>query len=391
MSKAESQQGRRYQIALLGTRGIPARYGGFETFAEQLSTRLVARGHSVTVYGRCSVGAPWGARESLNGVQRRETPTLFHKYLETPVHALTSFLDLLTQSVDVIILCNAANSPLAPLLLCKRVPLLINVDGIERNRAKWNRFGKAWYLLGEHCSVRLASRVVADANVIADYYRETYGIESRVIPYGVHPEHRLAGKTLAQFGLSPRNYLLYVSRLEPENNALGVIRAYRALETTMPLVIVGDAPYATAYKEQLRLEANEGVIFTGFQFGEAYQELQSNCYLYIQATEVGGTHPALIESMSYGNCVVSNGTPENREVVGDAGICFEKNDFAALGSILRGLLHAPQEVSHYGMLAKERAHANYSWDSVVAKYETLIDELMMKGKVREMPGSARYA
>ncbi len=370
------QESKRYRIALLGTRGIPARYGGFETFAEQLSTRLVARGHAVTVYGRCSFRARWGAREPLGGVARRETPTIFHKYLETPVHALTSFVDMLGQSVDAIILCNAANSPLAPILLCKRVPLLINVDGIERNRAKWNSLGKAWYLLGERCSVRLATRIVADADVIADYYRETYGVESTVIPYGVHPEYREPSEVLKRFGLKAKRYVLYVSRLEPENNALGVIEAYRRLETDMPLVVVGDAPYATAYKQQLRAAANDRVIFTGFQFGEAYQEFQSNCYLYIQATEVGGTHPALIESMSYGNCVVSNGTPENREVVGNAGICFEKNNFTELSAILERLLAQPDEVAGYGHLARERAHQKYSWESVVLTYEALVGELV---------------
>lgn len=378
---SESKAGSKYRIALMGTRGIPARYGGFETFAEQLSTRLVARGHQVIVYGRCKFRDSWGARETLAGVERRDTPTVFHKYLETPIHAFTSALDLLRQRVDAIILCNAANSPFAPILRCKRVPLLINVDGIERNRAKWNKLGKAWYLLGEHCSVRLATRIVSDANVIAGYYHDQYGIDSTVIPYGVHPVRRAASETLAKFGLSKGRYLLYVSRLEPENNALGVIEAYCKLETELPLVIVGDAPYANEYKKQLHHAANgKNVIFTGFQFGEAYQELQSNCYLYIQATEVGGTHPALIESMSYGNCVIANGTPENIEVVGDAGVIFDKNDFTELAYILKELLNAPQNVRELGERAAARVAEHYSWDSVVSQYEDLIGGLIREAK-----------
>jgi glycosyltransferase involved in cell wall biosynthesis len=371
--------GARYRIALMGTRGIPARYGGFETFAEQLSTRLVARGHEVIVYGRCQFKDKWGARETINGVERRETPTIFHKYLETPLHALTSSLDLLLQNVDAVLLCNGANSPLAPIILCKRVPLLINVDGIERNRAKWNWAGKAWYLLGEHCSVWFATHVVSDAKVIEEYYSQTYGIDSTVIPYGVHPVRRAPGAALSQFGLTGGRYILYVSRLEPENNALGVIQAYSKLKTEMPLVIVGDAPYADDYKRQLR-EAAAGlnVIFTGYQFGEAYQEFQSNCYLYIQATEVGGTHPALIESMSYGNCVISNGTPENIEVVGSAGVVFEKNNFNQLAEILGELLSDSNKVSELGKLASERVTQNYSWDSVVLRYEELIGSLIAK-------------
>jgi glycosyltransferase involved in cell wall biosynthesis len=367
------------RVALLGTRGIPARYGGFETFAEQLSHRLVARGHEILVYGRCSFRERWGQRESIEGVRRRVTPTIFHKYLETPLHALTSFLDVLFQRVDAVLVCNAANSPLAPILLLKCVPLLINVDGIERDRAKWNAFGKAWYRLGEWCSVRLATRIVSDADVIARYYKETYGIDSTVIPYGVHPKRIPPGKTLATFNLQAGRYLLYVSRLEPENNALGVIQAYRTLRqrmaVDMPLVIVGDAPYATEYKERLRAAADDQVIFTGFQFGEAYQEFQSNCYLYIQATEVGGTHPALIESMSYGNCVVVNGTPENLEVLAGAGESFDKNNFDQLADILGRLVTSPDLVQNYGRVAESRVLESYSWERVVSAYENLLASL----------------
>lgn len=375
-----------FRIALLGTRGIPACYGGFETFAEQLSTRLVARGHHITVYGRCGLLGGWGRRESYRGVERRNTPTIFHKYLETPLHAFTSFLDALFRPFDAMLVCNAANSPLAPILKLKRAPLLINVDGIERNRAKWNSLGKLWYRLGERCSVLLATRMVSDADVIADYYRQEYGCESEVIPYGVHPQPRPPGATLTRFGLKPKSYILYVSRLEPENNALGVIEAYNALAekdaAIEPLVIVGDAPYATEYKERLKSTACSKVVFTGFQFGEAYEELQSNCRLYVQATEVGGTHPALIESMSYGNCVIVNGTPENLEVIGDTARSFPKNDFTALAVTMAELLRDPKQCAELGERAKARALANYSWDAVVLKYEALITALVIKKQER---------
>jgi glycosyltransferase involved in cell wall biosynthesis len=260
-------------------------------------------------------------------------------------------------------------------LRLKRVPLLINVDGIERNRAKWNSFGKLWYALGERCSVFLATRLVSDADVIAEYYRETYNCESEVIPYGVHPVVRPPGNALAKFGLTKGRYILYVSRLEPENNALGVIEAYNQLKTDLPLVIVGDAPYADEYKARLRAAASSKVIFTGFQFGEAYEEFQSNCYVYIQATEVGGTHPALVESMSYGNCVIGNGTPENVEVIGDAGLSFPKNDFTALSRILEHVLQDSSLVASYGAKAKARVNARYSWDAIVERYEQLLYSL----------------
>jgi glycosyltransferase involved in cell wall biosynthesis len=163
--------------------------------------------------------------------------------------------------------------------------------------------------------------------------------------------------------------------LEPENNALGVIEAYNSLETSMPLVIVGDAPYATEYKRKLRSIASDGVIFTGFQFGNAYQELQSNCFAYIQATEVGGTHPALIEAMSYRNCVIANGTPENLEVVGDGGLCFRKNDFHHLKEMLQQIIENPEQIEVFAEKAYRRVMKEYSWDAVVVQYEKLFSDL----------------
>ena len=357
-------------IALLGTRGIPARYGGFETFAEEISTRLAARGHRVAVFNRRKFFENARSDRDYRGVFSESAPTIFHKYLETPLHGLTSFLKV--SGADVVLLCNAANSPFSWILNLRGIPFVVNVDGIERKRAKWNSLGRLWYRLGEWSSVRFAGRVIADAVVIRDYYRSRYGCEAEVIPYGASPVYREPGETLRNFGLLPRRYLLYVSRLEPENNALGVVEAFSRIESPFPLVVVGDAPYAADYIARVKAAANDSVIFTGYQFGSSYQELQSNCYLYIQATEVGGTHPALVEAMAYGNCVVSNGTPENREVLGDAGFFYDTNKFEHLEIILSELLNAPEKVRESGNAARVRAEALYDWDRVTDAYEELL-------------------
>lgn len=363
------------KVVILGTRGVPGQYGGFETFAEELSVRLVSLGYAVTVYGRRKFFAGTWTNADFEGVSVRKSPTIFHKYLETPLSSLTSFLDLFRlPAFDAAILCNAANSPFAFLVRLRGTRLFINVDGIERNRSKWNSLGKLWYRLGEFCSVAFATRVIADADVIAEYYKSTYGCRSVVIPYGVNPILRPPGATLEKFGLTSRQYILYVSRLEPENNALGVIRAYRASKIGIPLVIVGDAPYSSVYKSELRLAAEgANVIFTGFQFGESYQEFQSNCLVYVQATEVGGTHPALIESMSYGNAVIANGTPENIEVLGDAGVLYAKNDFEELSRRIVELCSDAEMRDRLGKSAKLRVAEKYSWESVVRAYADLIE------------------
>lgn len=371
-------QKRPLRIALMGTRGIPARYGGFETFAEELSTRLVERGHSVTVYARRRFLARTPER-TYRGVSIVSTPTLMFKYTETPLHALTSFLDLFRRRFDLVLLCNAANSPFAFLVNFRGVPLVINVDGIERRRSKWNMWGRLWYRLGELCSVFFADRIVADAQVIADYYRERFNTASNVIAYGATARPLPPGKTLAQFNLRPRGYLLYVSRLEPENNALGVVRAFSAKKFGIPLVVVGDAPYAGDYIARVKAAADQNVIFTGYQFGDAYHELQSNCLLYIQATEVGGTHPALVEAMAHGNCIVANGTPENREVLGDAGNFYPVNDFNALADTIAHLIENPDSVDRYRGLARARAEALFRWDRITDQYESLF-RLLTSGR-----------
>ncbi len=366
------------RIAILGTRGIPASYGGFETFAEELATRLAARGHDVTVFGRRKFFES-DRREEYSGVRLRNAPTVFWKYLETPLQGLTSFLFIKKNEFDAVLFCNAANSPFSWILRLKGIPSAVNVDGIERNRAKWNSIGKAWYHLGEWCSVRFPSAVIADAKVIQEYYFKKYGHNAVVIPYGASAVRRPPGGTLERFKLTPRGYILYVSRLEPENNALGVVQAFSKVQTSMRLVVVGDAPYAKGYISRVKEAADERVVFTGFQFGAAYQELQSSCYAYIQATEVGGTHPALVEAMAYGNCIVANGTPENIEVLGEGGLFYPQNDFEALSRILGDLLKSPGIAVEQGERAKKRARDNYDWEKVTDQYEELMGRLTKAG------------
>ena len=381
-------------VAICGIRGIPACYGGFETFAEELSARLVQRGFDVTVYGRSHV---INYQEPLyRGVHIVLLPAPRHKYLETPWHSLRCFLHLVRHRVDAVLVCNAANSPFLWILRLFGIPCAVNVDGIERRRAKWNWLGRMWYRLGEICSVWFATRVVSDADLIRDYYRQTYGADSVVIRYGYKEAFlglvdqkvttgvagecaRECRQVLDGLGLTAGDYLLYVSRLEPENNAHVVIDAYKSLPEELqrryPLVIVGDAPYASAYIQSLRDRASKGVIFAGYQFGEAYQLLQLGARAYVQATEVGGTHPALVESMGFGNCVIANDTPENREVLGEAGLFYHKNDSASLAGILNRVMSDDAETQILRRAARDRARSCFSWEAVTADYAALFKEL----------------
>ena len=310
------------RIGILGTRGIPARYGGFETLAEELSARLAARGHDVTVYTRTRYAEP-GLSE-WRGAKIRTLPTIPSKYFDTVVHGALSGVDAAFERFDAVLICNAINAAASFLpRLSGRTRVVLNVDGLERHRKKWNALGKLAYRISETLSTVLPDVVVSDARVIHEYYRARHGTESVFIPYGGDLPQPSGSETLERLGLSPERYVLYVSRLEPENNAEAVVREYRNVPGQTPLVVVGDAPYASDTIARIRAAADARVLLAGAIYGEGYRQLLANAAVYVQATEVGGTHPALVEALGYGRVVCYNSTPENEEVAGGAGLPFD--------------------------------------------------------------------
>jgi glycosyltransferase involved in cell wall biosynthesis len=368
------------RIAIMGTRGVPAAYGGFETFAEQLGLRLVERGHEVTVYGR-SHSVPAGLREH-RGMRLRVLPTIRHKYLDTVAHTGLSVVDGLVRRFDVVLICNNANAPFALVARLGGAKVALNVDGLEWERGKWSRLGRWYYRACAWLAPKLPIVLVSDAHVIARWYRERYGKPTVYIPYGSDARRLPPGPTIAKFGLDEGRYILYVSRLEPENNAHTVIEGYRLAgglgALGAHLVIVGDAPYATAYKAGLQIAAaaTPGVVMTGYVFGDGYAELQSNALAYVQATEVGGTHPALVEAMGRGAAIIANDVPEHREVLGDAARYYARNDPAALAAELRAVAADPNGRATLGQAAAERARAAFSWDHVTDEYEALFRRML---------------
>ncbi len=222
----------------------------------------------------------------------------------------------------MLLYCNAANAifTLWPRLL--GMPTALNVDGIERRRKKWNRLARGWYLASEWIATWAASAVVTDAETIREYYLARFGKNSTFIPYGAEVGPVAGTDHVRALGLEPGRYVLYVSRLEPENNALLVRQAFENVRTDYKLALVGDAPYADAYIRHVKDTRDTRVVLPGAIYNEGYRQLQSHCAAYVQATEVGGTHPALIEAMGRGALVLYLDTPESLEVAGDAAVPF---------------------------------------------------------------------
>ena len=367
------------RIAIVGTRGIPAAYGGFETMAWELSTRLADRGHQIVVY--CRAGRTDEATLVPHGIERHFLPFVGGKYLETVSHTAISILDCLVHPYDAILVVNAANAVFAGLPRLRGSCVVLNVDGIERRRSKWGSLGRAWYAVGERLALHFPNAIVTDARVIKDYYATRYGKRTELIAYGAPLLSRHPEPDLGQYGLNevrPGEFILYVSRLEPENQADMVISAYRTVPGNIPLLIVGDAPHADAFKRRLQLlaSADDRVRLVGSIYGAGYQDLQRSAMAYIQATSVGGTHPALIEAMGAGNVVIAYASPENVEVTRDSALLFENID--ELAQQLTLVVTDPHSESLRNLSERARAvvREHYSWDAVVDQYESLWERLL---------------
>lgn len=353
------------RFAIVGTRGIPARYGGFETFAEELSTRLAARGHHVSVYCRERY-----SESTYRGVHLIYLPTFRHKYFDTVAHTCSSTLRLLGRGHDALLYCNAANAIFTCIPRMFGIPVALNVDGLERNRKKWNALARTWYRVSEWLATWMPNIVVTDAAAIADYYHQRYHRDSVMIPYGAELGPLPTADALGPLDLEPGKYFLYVSRLEPENNALLVREAFERVRTDFKLALIGDAPYAPDYIRRVRDTKDPRVVMPGAIYGRGYHELGSHCFAYIQATEVGGTHPALIEAMGRGALTLYLDTPENEEVAGGAGLPFTRENLPSV--MERVLAMTDAECESWRAKAMERVRSRYSWDAVTDQYEKLL-------------------
>src|SRR5262249_20520041 len=253
------------------------------------------------------------------GMRLVKLPTIRQKHLDTIVHSFLSSVHALLGRYDVAVYFNVGNSPVCwiPRLAGPRV--VLNVDALDCRRKKVGRFARWLIRTSERWAGRCAQRVVTDSRRVQQYYRATYGVSSAYIAYGADPVTASPGPTLARYGLEPRRYALFVGRLVPENCAHHLVEAWSGLGTAMKCVIVGDAPYAEDYIRALRATPDPRVVFTGYLFGEGYRELLSSAYCFAETSEVGGTHPALLEAMAAGAAVVVNDTPENLETIGEAG------------------------------------------------------------------------
>ena len=287
--------------------------------------------------------------------------TVQNKYLDTFVHtALSAIHAARTTRPDVALFFIAGNSPLCLIMRWAGIPAVINVDGLDSDRRKWPAFAKKYLRFAESTAPRWADEAITDSHAVADIFERRYGQRIGVVPYGVSDPGYRGTETLERLGLEPRKYILFVGRLEPENNPHLLVEAFSRIDSRqargMKLVIVGGAPYADEYIRQVWRTADPRVVFPGYVFGQGYWELQRHAYLFCAPTEVGGTHPVILEAMAAGNCVLVNDHPPNAETVGDAGIYFSGQiGVDDLTPSSTRLLEHPELVNDYRARALRRA------------------------------------
>jgi glycosyltransferase involved in cell wall biosynthesis len=360
-------------VAIIGDRGIPARYGGFSTLVEEVATRLV-RDHdmSVTVYCRRQYYETHPPQYA--GVNLVHLPAPGGKYFESLVHTGLSAVHSLTRRFDAVLVVDPGNAPLLP-IIGARAPVALHTDGLGWKRRKWGPAASRYYKWTEGVCARVAARLVTDAVAMRDYYETEYGAPSTFIPYGSHVGAAATHQALERHGLAPGGYYLVVTRIEPDNNTDLLIREYRASHVRRPLVIVGGAAYPSDFSRQILAQRDERVRIVGPEYDSgALNGLYANSYAYLHGHEVGGTNPSLLRAMDGGRPCLCLDVVYHREAMGTAGVFFDR-EAGTLAATLTALDADPARADALGAEARHRARTRYRWDAVAAAYAELFKDL----------------
>lgn len=355
---------------MLGGRGIPANYSGFDTLIEELSVRLVRDfGIDVTVYCRRRY---YTERPAVyRGVRCVYLRTIAGKGLESIYHTCRSVLHALFRRYDAVFVVDPANAPFALPLKLVGKPTAFHTDGLGWKRSKWSGFSRKYYKWVEGFCARTAIELVTDALAMQDYYRREWGRDSTFLAYGAETGGGANDDGLARFALQPRGYYLVVARIEPENNTELLVREYLASGLQRPLIVVGAARYESAASQRLFASANERVRFVGGVYEpEVLNGLYRGCRAYLHGHEVGGTNPGLLRAMSWGAPCLAVDVDFNREVIGPGGRFFSKEP-GAMAALLRELDVDDAALTAIAAAVSQRARTAYRWDDVAAGYAAL--------------------
>jgi glycosyltransferase involved in cell wall biosynthesis len=382
---------RRLRIAMIGQKSVPARFGGIETHVEQLSTRLAARGHDVSVYcrtrfrpGPAELAATDGFEDTPRGLTYKNVhllyrPSIDTKHLDAATHAFVCASESVVRRVyDVVHFHGIGPSAFAPLARLSGAAVFTTVHALDWRQAKWGSSAKRIMRRGEAAGIHGGHGVIGVSNILVDYVRTRYGVTARYIPNGASIVLPRPPESILAYGLQGGDYILSVGRIIRDRGLHHLLEAYRGVETSTKLVIVGSEYPRTGYSDELFAMADDRVIFTGDLFGDVLEELYSNCRFYVLASEVEGLPITPCEAMSFGRCVLLSDIPENKEVGGDVAVFFNTGDINDLHLRLNDLLESRDEVATRGEAGRRRVESHFNWDSIAETLEAYYLEVLAK-------------
>lgn len=357
-------------LAILGHRGIPANYGGFETLAEQISPILANQGFKVINY--CRSYLKQGEQKFYQGSKLIYLPCFKYKSLETLSHTFLATWHLYFHPTNYALVLNVGNAFFALLLKLRGIKVVLNVDGFEWKRKKWGLLARGFFRASSYLAPFSSNALITDSWAVKNFYQTKHGKDIIMIPYGATTQKPpIDPDVLNDYGLKPKGYFLYLARFEEENNPLFVRELYEKLNINLPLVMIGDVTYASHYTENVKATENSKIKFLGAVYGQRAKVLMANALAYIRASEVGGLSPALIEMMGLGVCVIANETSANHQAMGNDGLFYNFKDDSLL-KIINLIAERPQLAIEMGQQLKNRAHKEFNWPAIGRAYSNLI-------------------
>jgi len=370
---------KKLNISIIGVKGYPYVYGGYETFVKEISERLKEK-YNITVY--CHKILFSSRPKSINGINLVYIQTIETKILSQPIHSFFSIIHACFSKTDLILVVNSANGPFGIITKIFKIPTIINVDGLEWLRPKWKGLGSVYYKFASRMATLFYDQIVNDSDEMRKVYLDLFKRDSKVIAYGANIRKSKSPGLLKKWNLNQREYFLVVGRLIPDNNADLIIKGFLKCNSKRKLVIVGDVTYKDSYASELKSIVDKRLIFTGYvKDSNILAELYHNCYVYIHGHEFGGTNPTMIKAMAYGCAILALDTVFNKEMLqnGKFGIFFKKDLFSISNMIdycekEKFLIDKLRSKSVNGITKK------YDWDFVASQYIEVFKYLVSQRK-----------
>lgn len=377
-----SKNSKPLHVAIVGTRGYPYVYGGYETFVKEMGERLVQRGIEVTVY--CHAPLFEQKPKQVNGINLVYVPCVETKSLSQLTNSLLSMIHVCFSKVDVVFVVNSANGPFGILTKIFGKPSAINVDGLEWLRPKWKGLGARYYLFASRLATKLYDQLITDSDEMEKIYLEKFNAPSKMIAYGANPNVSSDSSLIETWNLQKESYFLIVGRLIPDNNADLIVEGFVRSNSKRKLVIVGDVPYHDRFAQKMKSIEDKRLVFTGYvRDQEQLAALYHNCYAYFHGHEYGGTNPAMLKALGFGCAILAMDTRFNKEMLqkGKYGWYFDK-EATAVVDIIDKAEKSPDEMEYLRTHSREGLTQKYNWDAVTDQYETLFKSLC-KRKIKE--------